>query len=93
MSHLIWSVDVNWRLVAILMFCVLTLVGCRSRLGGTCKTKSDCALGLYCDADRKVCEDRGKLLKKQAEEIYVYPIPAPAPKTAKPGQPTVVPTQ
>jgi len=25
--------------------------------------------------EKKVCEDRGRLLKKQAEEIYVYPIP------------------
>ena len=67
------------------------LMGCRSQLGGKCKSKDDCALGLYCDVEKEVCDDRGKLLKKQAEEIYVYPIPARQPKGAKPVQPGVVP--
>ena len=69
---------------SIAIVCVLTLFGCRSRLGGPCKTKDDCGLGLYCDEERSVCEDRGKLLKKQAEEIYVYPIPAKKNKNVVP---------
>ena len=62
-----------------LMLCALGVVllfGCRSRLGGECESNGDCALGLYCDLEKKICDDRGKLLKKQAEEIYVYPIPS-----------------
>ena len=67
------------------------VLGCRSRLGGPCKTKDDCGLGLYCDLDKEVCDDRGKLLKKQAEEIYVYPIPARQPKSSKGAAPGVLP--
>ena len=65
----------------VVVLLALSIFGCRSRLGGPCKTKDDCGLGLYCNLDKEVCDDRGKLLKKQAEEIYVYPIP---PKTPAP---------
>ena len=77
--------------LAIFLIGLMGLMGCRSQLGGKCKKKNDCALGLYCDLEKEVCDDRGKLLKKQAEEIYVYPIPAKQPKSAKPVQPGVVP--
>ena len=77
----------------LVMFCLVSalFMGCRSQLGGKCKSKDDCALGLYCDLEKEVCDDRGKLLKKQAEEIYVYPIPPKQPKNAKPAKPNVVP--
>jgi hypothetical protein len=65
------------HIVVLTLFALGTLVftGCRSRLGGDCEANDDCGLGLYCDLEKKVCDDRGKLLKKQAEEVYVYPIP------------------
>ena len=81
----------NHTATILLMSLIALSFGCRSQLGGTCKSKDDCALGLYCDLEKEVCDDRGKLLKKQAEEIYVYPIPAKQPKTTKPVQPGVVP--
>ena len=68
----------------LILFCVISLWGCRGRLGAPCTSKDGCALGLYCDLEREVCEDRGKLLKKKAEEIYVYPIPAKQPTKAVP---------
>ena len=73
----------------------LVLSGCRSRIGGPCEADDDCGLGLYCNLDKEVCADRGQLLKKQAEEIYVYPIPPKAgPKGAAPVPvPPVVPAQ
>ena len=71
----------------IIILSAVVFFGCRSRLGGPCKSKDDCSLGLYCNLEKEVCDDRGKLLKKQAEEIYVYPIPPKAPKAA----PKVVP--
>ena len=75
----------------LMLFGLTLFLGCRSRLGGPCKTKDDCGLGLYCDLEKEVCDDRGKLLKKQAEEIYVYPIPARQPKAPKGTAPGVVP--
>ncbi len=63
------------RILALSALLLLVLSGCRSRLGGDCDSNDGCALGLYCNMEKKVCEDRGRLLKKQAEEIYVYPIP------------------
>ena len=81
----------NMDMFTVLLVGCIGLMGCRSQLGGKCKSKDDCALGLYCDLEKEVCDDRGKLLKKQAEEIYVYPIPAKQPKGAKPVQPGVVP--
>ena len=81
----------NLLILSVLLIGLMGLIGCRSQLGGKCKSKDDCAWGLYCDLDKEVCDDRGKLLKKQAEEIYVYPIPAKQPKNAKPVQPGVIP--
>ena len=63
---------------------VLHAWGCRSRLGGDCEKNKDCGLGLYCDQETKTCDDRGKLLKKQAAETYVYPIPPKAPAVPVP---------
>ena len=77
--------------LALLTCAAFLFTGCRSSLGGPCKKKNDCALGLYCDLEKEVCDDRGKLLKKQAEEIYVYPIPAATPKGVKSTKPAVVP--
>ena len=54
------------------------IVSCRSQLGGKCAKKSDCSLGLYCDLDKAVCADRGQLLKKEAEKVYIFPIPSKA---------------
>ncbi|MEE2786499.1 MAG: hypothetical protein VX589_04105 [Myxococcota bacterium] len=54
----------------------LGLSSCRSQLGGKCAKKDDCALGLYCDLEKEVCADRGQLLKKEAEKIYIFPIPS-----------------
>ena len=81
----------NQTVILCLTVVGVLMLGCRNRLGGPCKTKSDCALGLYCDLEKEVCEDRGKLLKKQAEEIYVYPIPAQKNKNAKPSAPRLIP--
>ena len=81
----------NQPAVLCLIVIGMLMWGCRNRLGGPCKVKDDCALGLYCDLEKEVCEDRGKLLKKQAEQIYVYPIPAKTPKSAKPSTPNLVP--
>ena len=81
----------NQTVILGLIFVGVLVWGCRNRLGEPCKTKDDCALGLYCDLEKEVCEDRGKLLKKQAEEIYVYPIPAKKTKSAKPSAPGLIP--
>ncbi|MBV71218.1 MAG: hypothetical protein CMH52_07690 [Myxococcales bacterium] len=72
-----------------LLFLLLatSILSCRNQIGSPCKKKGDCALGLYCDLERELCDDRGKLLKKKAEKIYIYPIP---PKTT-PAQPKVAP--
>lgn len=78
--------------LAVLTLTLLLAWGCRSRLGGDCEKNDDCGLGLYCDLDTQKCDDRGKLLKKQAAEVYVYPIPpktpaAPVPVPIVPGVP------
>ena len=65
--------------IALVILGTVLTVGCRSRLGGKCASNDDCALGLYCNLDKEICDDRGKLLKRKAEETYVYPIPAKAP--------------
>ncbi|MEE2755498.1 MAG: hypothetical protein VYA30_02500 [Myxococcota bacterium] len=73
----------------LLVVLVVSTLSCRNQIGHPCKEKGDCALGLYCDLEREICDDRGKLLKKKAEKIYVYPIP---PKTA-PAHPKGMPIQ
>ncbi len=60
----------------------LVLTSCRARIGEPCQEADGCALGLYCDMEREVCDDRGKLLKKGAAETYVYPIPPKNPQAA-----------
>ena len=64
--------------IGLVAMATIFLVSCRSQLGGKCAKKGDCALGLYCDIEKEVCADRGQLLKKEAEKIYVYPIPTRA---------------
>ena len=78
------------RFAMILMpLSLLLMVGCRAGLGEACDGADTCALGLYCDMEREVCDDRGKLLKKGAAETYVYPIPTNTAPGA--GQPIPVP--
>ena len=64
--------------IGLFALAAIFLVSCHSQLGGKCAKKGDCALGLYCDMEKEVCADRGQLLKKEAEKIYVYPIPTRA---------------
>ena len=62
--------------ITLLALTIIGVTSCRSQLGGKCTKKDDCALGLYCDLEKEICADRGQLLKKEAEKIYVYPIPS-----------------
>ena len=71
----------------------ISLLGCRQREGQECDPEAgnQCALGLYCKAETKVCTDRGELLKKKAAETYVYPIPAGKKTKSLQGQPVPTP--
>ena len=67
-----------YQRIGLVLLALVTLASCRSQLGGKCAKKDDCALGLYCDLEKEICADRGQLLKKEAEKIYIYPIPTRA---------------